>query len=191
MDRQHRLHIGMRIIKTVIAVFLCGLLAHFRGESALYSMFAALACLQNTKAQTIKSSVDRMMGTLIGGLVGIVVVHGMNALGLLYVDLLRYLVLSLLLIPIIEICLAVKKPDCATMACMVFMCMIVDPGDKPIIYSIERLFETFVGVALACGINMLLPYQQPPAEPPKAEEPPTEAPEAQAVSAKGGGEEEP
>lgn len=189
MERQHRRHIGMRIIKTVIAVFLCGLFAHFRGESAFYSMIAALACLQNTKAQTIKSSIDRMSGTLIGGVVGIVVVHSMNALGVLHFDLLRYLALSLLLIPIIEVCLVVKKPDCASMACMVFMCMIVDPGDKPIIYSIERLFETFVGVALACGINMLLPYQ-PPAEAPKTEGPTAEAP-AGTVSVKDSGEDEP
>lgn len=190
MDRHHRRHIGMRIIKTVIAVFLCGLFAHFRGESAFYSMIAALACLQNTKTQTIKSSVDRMVGTLIGGLVGIVVVHGMNALGVLNLDLLRYLALSLLLIPIIEICLVLKKPDCATMACMVFMCMIVDPGNKPIIYSIERLFETFVGVVLACGINILLPYQSP-AQPPKTEEQTAETLEVEAVSVKDSGEEEP
>ena len=38
-ERRHR--IGMRIIKTVIAVFLCGLLAFLRDKSALYSVFAA------------------------------------------------------------------------------------------------------------------------------------------------------
>ena len=41
------------------------------------------------------------------------------------------------------------------------MCLVVDPGDKPAVYSIQRLFETFVGAALACGINILLPYQPP------------------------------
>ena len=51
------------------------------------------------------------------------------------------------------------------MACMVVMCLVVDPGDKPAIYSIERLFETLVGVALACGIDILLPYQPMPQAP--------------------------
>lgn len=43
---EHRHRVGMRIIKTVIAVFLCGLLAFLRDKSALYSMFAALFCIQ-------------------------------------------------------------------------------------------------------------------------------------------------
>ena len=169
----HWHHIGMRIVKTVVAVFLCGLFAYIRKESAFFSMIAALACIQNTTTETIKSSVDRMIGTLIGGVVGIMVVYAMNDLGVIHMDLLRYLVVALLLIPIIEISLMVKKPGCASMACMVFMCLVVDPGDKPAVYSIQRLFETFVGAALACGINILLPYQTPrqPGEQPSAQPP--------------------
>ena len=173
----HWHHIGMRIIKTVVAVFLCGLFAYIRDESAFFSMIAALACIQNTATETIRSSVDRMIGTLIGGVTGVMVVYAMNDLGVIHLDLLRYSVIALLLIPIIELSLMVKKPGCASMACMVFMCLAVDPGDKPAIYSIQRLFETFVGAALACGINVLLPYQtpkkpeeQPPAQPPAAAE---------------------
>lgn len=158
----HRHHIGMRIVKTVVAVFLCGVFAYIRKESALFSMFAALFCIQNSTDKTIQSSVNRMVGTLIGGVVGIFVVHGMNGLGLLYVDLLRYFVLSLLLIPIIKFSLWINKRDAAGMACMVLMCLVVDPGTKPIIASIERLFETLVGAALACGIDMLLPHHYAP-----------------------------
>ena len=181
----HWHHIGMRIIKTVVAVFLCGLFAWFRGESAFFSMIAALACIQNTTTETFKSSVDRMVGTLIGGAMGIIVVHAMDDMGALHIDLLRYLVVALLLIPIIEISLMVKKPGCASMACMVFMCLAVDPGDKPAIYSIQRLFETFVGAALACGINMLLPYQVPKVVEKPAAEPPAAADESDKDGEKG------
>ena len=159
----HRRHIGMRIIKTVIAVFLCGLLAFIRNTSALFSMFAALFCIQKSTGQTIESSVNRMLGTLVGGVVGVLTVYAMDVLNILHIDLLRYFLMALLLIPVIELCLVIKKPDCAGMACMVVMCLVVDPGDKPAIYSIERLFETLVGVALACGIDILLPHQTPPA----------------------------
>ncbi|MDE6281057.1 MAG: FUSC family protein [Oscillospiraceae bacterium] len=158
LERRHR--IGMRIIKTVIAVFLCGVLAFLRNTSALYSMFAALFCVQNSAGKTVHSSIDRVLGTLIGGVVGVVTVHTMNALNILHIDLLRYLLMSLLLIPVIELCLVIKKPGCAGMACMVIMCLVVDPGDKPAIDSIERVFETVVGVALACGIDVLLPYEK-------------------------------
>ena len=175
----HRRHIGMRIIKTVIAVFLCGLLAFIRNTSALFSMFAALFCIQKSTGQTIESSVNRMLGTLVGGVVGVLTVYAMDVLNILHIDLLRYFLMALLLIPVIELCLVIKKPDCAGMACMVVMCLVVDPGDKPAIYSIERLFETLVGVALACGIDILLPHHPPPPqeEAPREEAgPPEEAP---------------
>ena len=159
MTRERRHRIGMRIIKTVVAVFLCGVLAFLRDTSALYSMFAALFCVQNSTGKTIHSSIDRALGTLIGGVVGVLMVYAMAALNILHIDLLRYLLMSLLLIPVIELCLVIKKPGCAGMACMVIMCLVVDPGDKPAIDSIERVFETVVGVALACGIDVLLPYQ--------------------------------
>ena len=175
----HRRHIGMRIIKTVIAVFLCGLLAFIRNTSALFSMFAALFCIQKSTGQTIESSVNRMLGTLVGGVVGVLTVYAMDVLNILHIDLLRYFLMALLLIPVIELCLVIKKPDCAGMACMVVMCLVVDPGDKPAIYSIERLFETLVGVALACGIDILLPHHpHPPKDEAPREEagPPEEAP---------------
>ena len=165
-ERRHR--IGMRIIKTVIAVSLCGVLAFLRDTSALYSMFAALFCVQRSAGKTIESSINRVLGTLVGGVVGVLTVYSMDTLNILHIDLLRYLLMSLLLIPVIEFCLFIKKPDCAGMACMVVMCLVVDPGDKPAIYSIERLFETSVGVVLACGIDVLLPYQAVPQPEPES-----------------------
>lgn len=159
---EYRRRVGMRIIKTVVAVFLCGLLAFLRDKSALFSMFAALFCVQNSAGKTISSSINRVLGTLVGGVAGMLTVYSMDALGVLHIDLLRYFLLALLLIPIIKFALLIKKPDIAGMACMVVMCMVVDPGDKPAIYSIERLFETSVGVVLACGIDVLLPYQPAP-----------------------------
>ena len=164
---EHRHWIGMRIIKTVVAVFLCGLLAFFREASGFYSMIAAVVCIQNSAGKTIESSINRMAGTLIGGVAGVLVVYSLDMLGVLYMELLRYVVLSMMLIPIIKLCLAIKKPGCAAMACIVFLCVTINHsiGDTPAVYSIDRLFETLVGVALACGIDILLPYQPMPSPP--------------------------
>ena len=164
---EHRHWIGMRIIKTVVAVFLCGLLAFFREASGFYSMIAAVVCVQNSAGKTIESSVNRMVGTLIGGAAGVLMVYALSLAGVLYVELARYTLSALLLIPIIQLCLVVKKPGSAAMACIVFLCVTVNysPEDTPVLYAIERLFETLVGVALACGIDILLPYQPMPSPP--------------------------
>ena len=86
---EHRRRIGMRIIKTVVAVFLCGLLAFLRDKSALYSMFAALFCVQKSTGKTIQSSINRVLGTLVGGVVGVLTVYAMDTLNILHIDLLR------------------------------------------------------------------------------------------------------
>lgn len=179
------IHVGMRIVKTVIAVFVCGLLAYARGESGFYSMIAAVVCVQNSKGKTVESSVNRMLGTLIGGVAGVLVVYALDLLGILYIELARYAALALILIPIIEFCLVVKKPDCAAMACIVFLCVTVNhsAGDSPAIYSIQRLFETLVGVAVACTVDVLLPHHAqvqeevaPVGSTPAEDEPAGEAP---------------
>lgn len=188
---EHRHWVGMRIIKTVVAVFLCGLLAFLRDASGFYSMIAAVVCIQNSAGKTIESSINRMIGTLIGGVVGVLVVYSLDTLGVLYIALLRYAVLSVMLIPIIKLCLAIKKPGCAAMACIVFLCVTVNHsiGDTPAIYSIDRLFETLVGVALACGIDILLPYQPMP-QPAQAEGVQPEPKEEQAEAESSGEPEE-
>lgn len=175
---EHRRHIGMRIVKTVIAVFVCGVLAWARGQSGFYSMIAAVVCVQNTAGKTIESSINRMIGTLIGGVAGVLMVYAMDALGILYVELARYTLSALLLIPIIELCLWIKKPGCAAMACIVFLCVTVNHSvdDTPVIYSIERLFETLIGVALACGVDILLPYHTPAQTPAAPENAAPDAP---------------
>lgn len=177
MAPEHHRLVGMRIIKTVVAVFLCGLLAYLRNTSALFSMFAALFCIQRSTGKTIESSINRVLGTLVGGVVGVLTVYAMDTLNILHIHLLRYFLMSLLLIPVIKFALFLKKPDIAGMACVVVMCLVAEPGDKPAVYSIERLFETAVGVALACGIDMLLPHQPLPQEvplpPQQDQEPPS------------------
>lgn len=174
---EHRRHVGMRIIKTVLAVFVCGVLAWAREKSGFYSMIAAVVCVQNSAGKTIESSINRMTGTLIGGVAGVAVVYLLDVVGILYIELARYAVLALMLIPIIELCLLIKKPGSAAMACIVFLCVTVNHsvGDTPVIYSIERLFETLIGVTLACGVDILLPYHTP------AQAPAAAAPEGASV----------
>ena len=187
---EHRRHVGMRIIKTVLAVFVCGVLAWAREKSGFYSMIAAVVCVQNSAGKTIESSINRMTGTLIGGVAGVAVVYLLDVVGILYIELARYAVLALMLIPTIELCLLIKKPGSAAMACIVFLCVTVNHsvGDTPVIYSIERLFETLIGVALACGVDILLPYHTPAQAPADAPPAPKEAQPAPELPREDGGE---
>lgn len=163
---ERRYKVGMRMVKTVVSVFICGLLGYFREQSAFYSMIAAIICLQNSTGKTIQSSVNRALGTLIGGAAGVLIVYLMDILGVLYIELVRYLVIAVMLIPIIQITLWIKRPTISAFACVVFLCVTVNHsiGDTPALFALNRMLETLIGVAVACLVDVVLPYRSPAAE---------------------------
>ena len=73
VEPPHHFHIGMRIIKTVIAVFICGLLGWLRDETSFFSMIAAVLCMQKSAEKTFTTSFNRIMGTALGIVVALVV----------------------------------------------------------------------------------------------------------------------
>ncbi len=159
--RSHR--IGMRIIKTVVAVFLCGLLGFLREQSAFHSMIAAIVCLQTSTGKTIESSLNRVLATVAGGAAGIIVVYALNLLNLLQMELVCYAVYALMLIPLICFTLAIKRPNISAFTCVVFLCITVAPGasSAPARNALERLIETLIGIALACAVDLILPSRTP------------------------------
>ena len=64
--------IGLRMIKTSIAVFLCFLIYVLRNEQGIvfYSCIAAVLCVQQDSRDTLRVGKNRMEGTIIGGVSG-------------------------------------------------------------------------------------------------------------------------
>lgn len=67
--------IGMRIVKTAIAVFLCFLIDLLRNHQGVpfYSAIAAILCMQPFVSNSVKVAFNRSVGTFIGGLFGMLV----------------------------------------------------------------------------------------------------------------------
>ena len=65
--------IGLRIIKSGIATALCFIVAYFRrGEGIVfYSLLSALWCMQGYRANTRRNALQRLSGTTIGALYGL------------------------------------------------------------------------------------------------------------------------
>ena len=61
--------IGMRIIKSAVAVFICFLIYLIRGEGLpFYSTIAAIMCMQPGISNTRTASRNRIIGTFVGGI---------------------------------------------------------------------------------------------------------------------------
>lgn len=167
MEKQRHHWVGMRMIKTVIAVFICGIFGYVRQEPTFYSMIAAVICLQNSTDKTITSSVNRAIGTLVGGLYGILILYGLEFFRVEGLDLLRYALVSLTIIPLIHTALLLKRPSSAALSCVVFLSVTVNHNtdSSPALFALQRMVDTLAGVAVTCIIDLLLPYHPQPEEP--------------------------
>ena len=163
LDEAPTFHVGRRIIKTVIAVFLCALIGCLRGmDSAILSMVAAIICIQPTRDESVMFAINRVFGTILGGLLGAVCLFFARLTGLINISLLYYFVIAILLIPIILLTLLMRKPSISSFTCSIFLMVTLTlvEGASPIMYSAERTFETLMGIVVGLGVNRLFPWSK-------------------------------
>ena len=68
--------IGMRNIKTAISVFLCITLFNlFKRDNAFYACIAAVICMKDTYENSLSIGINRLLGTFLGGLFGIITIY--------------------------------------------------------------------------------------------------------------------
>lgn len=155
------IHIGFRMIKTVVAVFICAILGWLRGEPTFFAMIAAVACMQNTTGKTVEIAFNQVLGTVIGAVFGLAAIYIELLAGLQQQQLMPvyYLIVSVMLIPVIVVTLLIKKPSISSFSCVVFLSVAVTQigSAHPWIYALERTFDIFLGVVIAFLVNLILP----------------------------------
>ena len=106
------LRVGWRTGKTVIAVFLCFLIDTVRGNSIpFYAAIAAISCIQKNIDDSLKIALTREIATIIGGIFGMAVLFFEREVYCIPNDVLRYLALSLLLVPLINFSVLIKHEN--------------------------------------------------------------------------------
>ena len=161
--------VGMRVIKTAVAVMISYLLFvpfgllydEARGGvlgciGPLYACIACIVCTQSSLGQTVQQGISRFMGVLVGG-----------ALGAAALLLGERLDSPLVLVPTLGavcvaglwICQLIRRPAACAMASIVPCAMLVTgvTGASRVDYAAARIIETVVGVAVAFLVNAALP----------------------------------
>ena len=146
-EEHYHFHVGMRIIKTALAVLVCGLIGWIRDQDSMnfFSMIAAVICIQKSAEATIKNSFNRVIGTAIGGAFGV---------ALLFVETHVHIMVTTL---------AIHTPSVTGFTCIVFLSVaIYHVGDSsPYTYAMNRLLDTVVGIIVALIINLAMPGAAP------------------------------
>ncbi|WP_346916465.1 HAD hydrolase family protein [Clostridium sp.] len=156
--------IGMRIIKSAVAVFICFLIYLIRGTGMpFYSAIAAILCMQQGVESTKKVGLNRTIGTLIGGAFGVVVLLLERRFIPEAMPWLRYLLLSVAIIPLIYTTILLEQKTASYISCVVFLSIAVNHGSDvvPYAFAINRVIDTLIGIFVALGVNaMRLPKKR-------------------------------
>lgn len=151
------IHIGFRTIKTVVAVFICGIIGFFRGEPPFFAMFSAVICMQNSTEESLLSAINRVLGTIVGGLFGVALRCAGEAMGFYEIEPVYYLLMAIFHIPIILLMLYMKKPSVVALACVVFISVSLTTGNNVLDGGIQRILDTLIGIVTALIVNIALP----------------------------------
>ncbi len=154
--------IGLRTTKTVISVFLCFLLDSMRtGGIPFYATIAAILCVQQDLKNSWTIAKNREVATIIGGLWGMLFLFLESRIIAFEPEILRQLVLSLMLIPIIHFSVMIHQPKATFLMCVVFLSVTVTHGgdNNPFLFAVNRILDTSMGIAVALVVNAI-PFEK-------------------------------
>ena len=150
--------VGMRTVKTALAVAFCTLVYYFVGRSPAFACIGVIFGMGYNLEDARKNGGNRLFGTIIGGVVGILLFR----LYLVFVPDGHH---TLLLVPIVFIGTIIL-----IIACQMFWVGGVQPGgvvlcillfNTPVAtyidYAMNRIFDTEVGVLIALFVSYVFP----------------------------------
>lgn len=145
--------IGLRNIKTALSVFSCMIIFQlFSLGNPFYACVSAVICMKDTVENSVTMGKTRLLGTFIGGIIGTIFVYTLA----FFPNAPKYnsLLTSIGIIITIYLCTLTKKPDTVTIACIVFIGIMLNyTGSESYYYALSRTATTAVGVIIAIIIN--------------------------------------
>lgn len=158
--------IGLRIIKSGIAVALCFCIAYFRGNEGIvfYSLLSALWCIQVYRTNTRKNAIQRFSGTVIGALYGLLFLLVLERIGIAKPEwveqesaffFLQAVMVSVLTILVLYTTVLVHKKQASYFSCVVFLSIVVNhiTDVNPYFFVWNRFLDTCIGIAVGIFVN--------------------------------------
>ena len=157
LDTRYR--VGMRVVKTAAAVMLCLLIAMLTKSNNIIqiSCVSALVTLRSTTRDTVRIGGFRILGTVFGGIFGMLAV----LIGLFlpyYADGLFVIVIPVIIVANLYVCNVFNMQDSCVISCVVTLIVASQVNlqatvDEAMWYTLLRIRDTLIGVTVASVIN--------------------------------------
>ena len=151
--------IGLRTIKSGIAVFLCLLLLP---NEPFFACLTAVICLQDTVYNSIHMGINRGAGTILGASFGLIFLFLFRSLEIhipnQYISkLVIYIIIASGIISMIYLCNILKRPGAINITCIAFLGVTTAHAySDPLIYATNRIIETLLGIVISILVNKLI-----------------------------------
>lgn len=150
--------IGLRILKSAVAVALCFMVSFIRGNGGIvfYSQLAALWCIQMYVENTWKNALQRLIGTTIGAVYGLIfLLLKERLLPLGRSEHVSAVVISGMIVIVLYTTVLIKKKQASYFSCVVFLSIVVNHlGDaNPYLFVWNRFLDTMIGIFIGILVN--------------------------------------
>lgn len=147
---KYKLEIGIRNIKTTIAVFISIVLSYlFNFNSPFLAAISSLLVMETSVVDTVRSGKNRMIATIVGATIACI---------LCYIKPGDMFLSALGIVIIISFCGMFNWNSFIPNSGIIFISIMfgVTTGINPLTYSIFSVIETFLGIAVALAVNFLI-----------------------------------
>lgn len=147
-----KLHLGLRTVKTGIAVALALTAAQLlHSAMPIFAAIGAISAMSRTLGDALTACLTQLSGTAIGCAIGLAVVLALPAPPPAFI--------GLGVIVVILLCLWLRVQFAVPLSCIVFVCICLYDAGNPFWYAANRFFDTATGLVIALAVNMLIkPY---------------------------------
>ena len=153
-----RLHVGWRTIKTAVTAMLVAVVYCLLGRNPAFACIGVIFGLGSDMQDSIQNGGNRLFGTLIGGLLSIVVFwiylqfypQGGHSMMLA-------LLLGAAIVVLILLCLYFWPGGVQPGGVVLCIVLFSTPVETYVFYALNRIFDTAIGVIAALLVNYFLP----------------------------------
>ena len=154
MQKKHaRFHIGLRTVKTVIAVIAAMIIVDFYGTTSsklVFAMLGAMAAMQPTFKDSLEACLTQIVGVLFGGVMGAL-------LRMLPVPHLVATGIGLVLVIVVYNALRIRFSP--SLPCFIVVMVCITPDVAPMQYAFGRIWDSAIGLGVGMLVNSLIfPY---------------------------------
>lgn len=148
--------IGMRMIKTVVAVYICFLVAYIRQTNAFYSAISSVISLQSDVHESLTAGINRIVGTLAGGVFGILLLTMLGFTNIQEKGFWYYTIVAIVTLPLIYLVVCINKPSAVFISCVVFFSIVINRDDTSnhLQFGVSRMIETLIGIGISWAVNI-------------------------------------